>query len=185
VFKLLAFMFPLGLNTFAIAAAVGAAAKPAIGDRLRISLLFTLFQSGMPLIGVTLGVRLAHAIGDVADDLAAAAVIAAGAWMLLGAGGQKEEQRTARLAGSHGLSLFALAFTISLDELAVGFSVGLAHLPLTAVIVAIAVQAFVATQIGAQLGARVSEHVRKGAERLAAVALIGLGLVMMVARTLT
>jgi hypothetical protein len=44
--------------------------------------------------------------------------------------------------------------TISLDELAIGFSLGLPRLSVVSVVAAIAVQAFVAVQLGLLLGAR-------------------------------
>jgi manganese efflux pump family protein len=47
--------------------------------RLRISLIFVLFEGGMPLIGLGLGTALAREIGQVANYLAGAAVIAVGA----------------------------------------------------------------------------------------------------------
>jgi putative Mn2+ efflux pump MntP len=69
---------------------------------------------------------------------------------------------------------------ISLDELAIGFSLGLVGLPSVSVIVAIAVQALFAVQLGLALGAKVGEHFRENAERLAAIALIGLGIFVLV-----
>ena len=101
----------------------------------------------MPLIGLALGAALARGIGQVADYLAGAAVIAIGAWMLLAADKDEDEKAT-RLTTSRGLALIALGISISLDELAIGFTIGLADLPAVAVIVAIALQAFLAAQPG-------------------------------------
>jgi putative Mn2+ efflux pump MntP len=183
--KLLAFVLPLGLDTFAVAAAVGVAGNPGIRARMRISLLFVVFEAGMPLIGLALGAPLGHAIGNTADYVAAAAVVAVGAWILLGPDGDGEEQRAARLARSHGLPLLGLGISISLDELAIGFSLGLAHLPVVTVIAAIALQTLLAVQLGVYVGARVGERVREGAERLAGVALIALGVYLMAERLLS
>jgi putative Mn2+ efflux pump MntP len=128
----------------------------------------------MPLIGMGLGAALARGIGQVADYLAGAAVIAIGAWMLLAA--DKDEEDTAsRLTTSHGLALIALGISISLDELAIGFTIGLTHLPVIAVVVAIALQAFTAAQLGLALGARIGERWRERAEQAAGIALILLG----------
>lgn len=65
---------------------------------------------------------------------------------------------------------------VSLDELAIGFSLGLARLPTVPVIIAIGAQAFLAAQLGLQLGGRIGERFREAAERLAGIALIALGL---------
>jgi manganese efflux pump family protein len=83
VLKLLAFVLPLGLDSFAVAAAIGATRPTSWREWLRISAIFVLFEGGMPLIGLGLGSALAYGIGHVADYLAAAAVIAIGAWMLI------------------------------------------------------------------------------------------------------
>ena len=172
--KLLAFVLPLGIDSFAVAAAVGAAQATTARQRLRISLLFVLFEGGMPLIGLGLGAALAHGIGRVADYAAAAAVIGVGGWMLFADEGD-EEDKAVRILTSRGLALVGLGISISLDELAIGFSIGLSRLPVIAVIVAIALQAFVAAQLGLAIGAKIGERWRERAERLAGIALILLG----------
>jgi putative Mn2+ efflux pump MntP len=182
--RLLAFVLPLGLDSFAIAAALGAARPLTRWDRLRISLLFLVFEAGMPLIGLGLGTGLAHAIGDVADYLAAAAVIAVGAWMLLERNEEAEEQRAGQFTTAHGLAVIGLGLSISMDELAIGFSLGLTHLPLGPVIIAIGAQAFIAAQLGLALGSRISENLRERAEQLAAIVLIGLGLFLIAEKLL-
>jgi len=174
VVRLLAFVLPLGLDSFAVAAAIGAVQVTTARQRLRISLVFVVFEGGMPLIGLGLGSALARGIGPVADYLAAAAVIGVGAWMLL-AGDKDEEDKARRLTSLHGLALVALGVSISLDELAIGFSIGLAGVPSAAVIVAIAVQAFLAAQLGLAIGAKIGERWRERAEQAAGIALILLG----------
>jgi len=175
ILKLLAFVLPLGIDSFAVAAAIGAAqAATTVWQRLRISLLFVVFEGGMPLIGLGLGAALAHGIGQIADYAAAAAVIAIGAWLLF-ADEEDEEDKAARITTARGLALIGLGISISLDELAIGFSIGLSGLPTIAVIVAIALQAFIAAQLGLALGAKIAERWRERAERLAGIALILLG----------
>jgi manganese efflux pump family protein len=183
VLKLLAFVLPLGLDSFAVAAAIGATHLVTAWQRLRISLIFVLFEGGMPLIGLGLGTALAHGIGQVANYLAGTAVIAVGAWMLL-AGEKDEDDKASRLTSSHGLALIGLGVSISLDELAIGFTIGLAHLLITAVIIAIALQAFIAAQLGLAIGARIGERWRERAGQAAGIALILLG-IYLVASQLT
>ena len=173
--KLLAFVLPLGLDSLAVAAAIGAVQAATAWPRVRISLVFVIFEGGMPLIGLGLGAALAAGVGQLAGYLAGGAVLAVGAWMLLAGGDQEEEENASRLVTSRGLALVALGVSISLDELAVGFTIGLARLPVTAVIVAIALQAFLAAQLGLAIGARIGERWRERAERLAGIALILLG----------
>ncbi|MFC0542960.1 manganese efflux pump [Kutzneria chonburiensis] len=177
---LLGFLLPLALDSFAVAAAVGAAGKVTAAARWRITALFVLFEAGMPLLGLALGAPLASAIGPVANYVAAAAVVAVGLWMLL----HDDDEQAERLASARGAALLGLGVSISLDELAIGFGLGLAHLPLVPVIVGIAAQALIATQLGLWLGARIAERFREAAERLAGVVLIVLGVVLAVEQLL-
>ncbi len=172
--KLLAFVLPLGPDSFAVAAALGASQASTAWQRLRISLVFVIFEGGMPLIGLVVGSALARGIGRVADYLAAAAVIGIGIWMLL-ADKADEEDKASRIMSSRGLALVGLGISISLDELAIGFSIGLVRLPVSTVIAVIALQAFVAAQLGLAIGAKIAERWRERAERVAGIALILLG----------
>jgi manganese efflux pump family protein len=79
----------------------------------------------------------------------------------------------------------AIGLGISLDELAIGFSIGLVHLPVAAVVLAIALQAFLAAQLGLALGARIAERWRELAEKAAGVALILLGIYLAAEQAMT
>jgi manganese efflux pump family protein len=180
VLKLLAFVLPLGLDSFAVAAAIGASRPTAWRERLRITLIFVIFEAGMPLIGLALGGALASGIGYVADYLAAGTVIVLGGCMLFG--GDDEERKATRVVASHGLALIALGISISLDELAIGFTIGLVGLPLTAVILAIAIQTVLVAQLGLAAGARIGDRWRERAGQAAGIALILLGIYLIVSQ---
>jgi manganese efflux pump family protein len=113
--KLLALILPLGLDTFAVAAALGLVGVPP-PRRLRISVLFTAFEAGMPLIGLALGAPLGHALGGAADYLAIGVLLAFGLYTLTSKG--NEEERLTELAEMHGVGALVLGVSISLDELA-------------------------------------------------------------------
>lgn len=175
--RLILLVLPLGLDTFAVSALLGLGGLPS-RQRLRVSLFFSGFEAAMPLVGVLVGHGLAHLLGPSASYLAGGILIALGGWMLI----QDEEgERTSveRLAGGRGLALVALGLSVSLDELAIGFTIGLLHLSIWLAIVLIGAQAFVMAQLGFRLGARLGGRVREGAERLAAFALLVLGVVVL------
>jgi len=180
--RLLAFVLPLGVDSFAVAAALGAAGLTSISARLRVSLIFVVFEAGMPLIGLAAGGGIARAIGSVADYLAASAVIALGVFMLV-ARHDDDEQKASRITSTHGLAIIALGVSISLDELAIGFGAGLLRLQIPALVIAVAAQAFIVTQIGIRLGDRVGERLREGAENVAGLALIALGVILLITLT--
>jgi putative Mn2+ efflux pump MntP len=176
--ELIALALALGLDTFGVAIALGLAGLPR-EKRLRISLLFAGFEAAMPLVGVALGAPLGHAIGSTADYIAAALIAALGIYMLLSENDQ-DEARVLSLTERGLFGAVALGASISLDELATGFSAGLLRLPIAALVIAVAAQAFIATQIGVRIGAGVGERTREAAEKLADVALITLGAILLV-----
>jgi manganese efflux pump family protein len=177
--KLVALIVPLGLDTFAVAAALAIAGLPK-RERLRVSVLFTAFEAGMPVVGLLVGAAVGRAVGQIAEYVAIAALILLGAYMLWPRDEEGEEERLALLGRTHGVAVLGLGLSISLDELAIGFTLGLLQLPVVLVLVWIAVQAFVVAQVGLRLGAHVGEAVREGAERLAGVVLVALGIVLLI-----
>ena len=172
VAKVLALILPLGLDTFAVATALGMAGTTH-AERVRLSVLFTAFEAGMPLVGLALGAPLGRALGDTADYVAIGVLLAFGRYTLV-ASEEREERVVAQAAQVRGRAALLLGLSISLDELAIGFTLGLLRLPVPLVIVLIAAQAAIVTQIGLRLGNRLSERLRESAERLAGVALIAL-----------
>src|SRR6267143_203299 len=145
--KLIGLVVPLGLDTFAVAAALGMAGLSP-RDRTRVSVIFTAFEAGMPLIGFLAGNLAGAAVGNAADYLAIAILI-------------------------------GLGVSISIDELAIGFTIGLLHFPVLVILVLIGIQTFVLTQLGIRLGQRIGERIREVAERLAGAALALLGGVLL------
>lgn len=179
VLKLLAFVLPLGVDSFAMAAALGTR-RPTRRQRWRLSLLFVAFEGGMPLIGLAVGAPAASAMGSTADYIAGGILVVVGLWMVFA--DENEDETSRRISGVGMWSALALGASISLDELAIGFTLGLARLPVVPVVVAIAVQALVASQLGFRLGVYVSEAWREWAERLAGIVLVALGVYLVVER---
>jgi putative Mn2+ efflux pump MntP len=96
--------------------------------------------------------------------------------------GDEESDRALSLTQRGLPGVLALGLSISLDELAIGFSAGLLRLPLVPLVIAIGAQAFLVTLLGVSLGRRVGEHWRESAERVAGAALIALGVTLIVLR---
>jgi len=181
--KLIGLVLPLGLDTFAVAAALGISGlRP--GDRLRVSALFTAFEMGMPLVGFFGGGLFGRVIGSLADAVAIAILLTLGAILAWPRAKEREEERIGLLARTRGLAALGLGISISLDELAIGFTIGLLRLPIALVVVLIGLQTILVSQAGLRLGARLGEAVREAAERLAGLALAALGLFLAVQKLL-
>jgi manganese efflux pump family protein len=177
ILKLIALVVPLGLDTLGVSIALGIGALPP-EHRIRVALLFAGFEAAMPLIGVLLGAPLGHALGSDGDYLAAGLIVALGAYLLLSCDDERGERLTA-LTRRGLLGALALGVSISLDELAIGFSAGLLRLSVVALVIAVSAQAFVVAQVGLRVGARVAASADERAERLAGVALLALGVVLL------
>lgn len=177
--RLIALVVPLGIDSFVVAAALGLQGLTG-RQQLRISTLFALFEGTMPLVGLIVGRPLGTALGSTADYVAVGVLIAFGLFTLLHEG--NEEADIARLAAARGRAAIVLGISVSLDELAIGFTLGLLHLPVVPVLIAIAVQAFLVSQLGLRLGGRLSERFREAAEKLAGLVLAGLGVAILIQR---
>jgi len=139
---------------------------------------------GMPLIGFFGGGLVGAGLGNAADYVAIAVLVALGIYMLWPRH-ESDDGRAQLLARTRGIATIGLGISISLDELAIGFTLGLLRFSVLLVIVLIGVQTFVVSQLGLRLGGRVGEGIREGAERLAGIVLALLGLVLLAEKLIT
>jgi putative Mn2+ efflux pump MntP len=172
-------VLPLAVDTFALAAALGVAGLPGAARR-RTTLVLAAFEAGMPIVGALAGSGVSAAVGRFAGWGAIAFLLLAGGLMLRPGGEAKEEARLKLLARAQGFAVLDLGIAISVDELAVGFGLGLVGLSLPVAVVWIGVQAFLAAEIGLRLGSRLGEELRERAEQLAGVALVAMAAVLLV-----
>jgi putative Mn2+ efflux pump MntP len=176
--RLIAFVIPLGLDTFAVSAALGLQGLSP-RQRLRVSLVFTAFEGLVPAIGLLTGNVLGGPIGSAANYLAGVLLIGYAAFVLV-RGNQGEEEEADKLATTRGWALVLLGLSVSIDGLAVGFTLGLSQVPVVPALILVAAQAFVLSQLGFRLGARLSNRLRSGTERAAGVVLGLLGMWLVV-----
>ena len=177
-------LVPLAIDTFALAAALGIAGlEPR--HRLRVSLVFTAFEAGMPIVGLAIGRAAGLVLGAWAGYAGILFLLLAG-WLLLRDSGSDdaEAKRLRLLAHARGLAIIDLGLSISVDELAVGLSAGLLGLAAVLTVAWIALQAFVATQLGLRIGGRLGDSARELSERAAGAVLIAVALVLLALRVL-
>ncbi len=172
VLALLLLAVALGLSNFA--AAIGIGVSGISGNlRVRVAVVFGLFEAGMPVIGLVLGRSLASGVGHAARGLGAAALIAVGAvslwqaWRSRGADQKAPSWRTGRILIS-GLAL-------SVDNLAAGFALGAYHTGLALAAAVFGLVSVVMSLAGLELGARIGIAAGERSELLASVILIAVG----------
>ena len=177
-------LLPLALDSFALAAALGMAGLER-RDQLRVALVFTVFEAGMPIAGLLVGRVAGSLIGEWAGYGGILFLLIAGFLLLRSGQREEDEERRLRLlAHARGLAIIDLGLSISVDELTVGLSAGLLGLSIALTVIWIAVQAFAAAQLGLRLGARLGEEVRERSEQAAGVVLILVALVLLVLKLL-
>lgn len=175
-------LLPLALDTFAIASALGMAGL-APRDRLRVSLVFTAFEAGMPIAGLLIGRAAGSFLGAWAGYGGILFLFIAGLVLLRPGKDESEETRRLRLLShARGLAIIDLGLSISVDELTIGLSAGLLGLSILLTVTWIGVQAFAAAQVGLRVGARLGEETRERAEWVAGVMLIALAIVLLALR---
>lgn len=167
--RVAAFVLPLGLDTLAIAIALGMRGTPLV----RAAVTFAVFEALMPLAGLALG-------GIVPREWETAATVAGGAVLaLVGLHVVREsselDEEVERLSFvSVRLALLA-GLAVSMDELAIGFPLRFSHLPVLVVLLAIGAQAFAVTLLGIAFGRRLGERFAANTGRVAGAAFVGVG----------
>ena len=174
VLAVLAIVAPLGLDTFALSLALGAAGLPT-RDRLRVTAILASFEAGMPLLGLAIGQLAGRVIGGWAE-LAAAGVLVCVGLLMLREDDAAEGEHASKITATHGLAVLGLGFSIAIDELAVGITLGLLDLNTPLLITLIAAQALIVAQIGLRLGTRLNQRWGELAEKLAGLALTAYGI---------
>jgi len=184
VLALLLVAVSLGLSNFAAAIGIGVAGADA-GTRLRVGLIFGIFETGMPLLGLLLGRSLAHTLGRAAHWIGAGLLIATGCYALVQAirsrEDQEEERRAPAAAGLRTGQLVVTGIALSIDNLAVGFAIGTYHVGVVVAAVTMGVVSVIMSLLGLELGDRLGARTGEWGELLGGLVLIAVGVTLAVA----
>jgi len=118
--------------------------------------------------------------GEVAGYAAAAILIVVGVAAVREALSADDDDAPRLDAGIGGRKLLLTGLSVSLDELAVGFSLGVLQVAVGPALAYIAVQAFALTFFGLAFGGRLGTHLGSRAELVSGVVLTLLGLALLV-----
>jgi len=180
----------LGLSNFAAAIGIGVSGVRG-RDRVRIAVVFGVFEAGMPVLGVVLGQGLASSLGHVARWLGGAALIVIGVTGLVlarrgsrPAGGPAGEDAPGRPPAGEGAPgrpswrlgrVIASGLALSADNLAAGFALGAYHTGLAVAATVFGVVSVVMSLAGLELGAALGAGASDRCELVASVMLIAVG----------
>jgi manganese efflux pump family protein len=170
----------LGLSNFAAAIGIGVSGVRG-RDRVRIAVVFGVFEAGMPVLGVVLGQGLASSLGHVARWLGGAALILIGVTGLVlarrgprPAGGPAGDDAPGRPSWRLG-RVVASGLALSADNLAAGFALGAYHTGLAVAATVFGVVSVVMSLAGLELGAALGAGASDRCELVASVMLIAVG----------
>ena len=158
--------FVLSLDNFRVAIALGTVPF-GLKRAVQVALTFGLWDTIMPLVGLLIGHEIGEAVGNVAEWVGAAALGTYGLYLVITALRNPEPDEL-----DHPWALFGIPFTLSLDNLFAGASLGLLGLsPWLSAGVFGAITA-VMSLIGLQLGRAAARLVRIRSDLLGGVTLI-------------
>jgi manganese efflux pump family protein len=183
----------VGLDNFAAAVAIGLAGVDT-RTRLRVGVIFGVFEAGMPIVGLLIGAQTVASLGHASRWLAAGLLIAIGGYFLAEsfrgadddsrgltdapADGSSSPRRVTQPPGfPGGLGRLLLAgLALSVDNLAVGFALGSYHISVILGAVTIGVVSVALALIGLELGGRLGARVGRRGSQLAGLLLVAVGI---------
>jgi manganese efflux pump family protein len=170
---LIAVALALAVDAFSVGVAVGLTRR-AKRERFRLSFHFGLFQAIMPLLGALVGSALASRISAFDHWVAFGLLALIGGRMIAQAlrGGDDVELRG---DPTRGLRLVGLSVAVSIDALAVGFTLGVQDVSISFAVALIGVTAAALTLVGMLIAGAFASRLGRRAEIAAGCALVLIG----------
>lgn len=163
--------FSAGLSNFG--GAVGLGVLPLKRrHRLEIAAIFFAMEAVMPILGLVVGSQTAGVIGSRGNFLAGLVLLAIGGYTLLET---RRETKDLKIPVRR-RTVVLLAIALSLDNLAVGFGLGLLQAPVVVAALYMGLSSLVLTVIGLELGRRLGPRMGERSELFSGFILIGAGL---------
>jgi putative Mn2+ efflux pump MntP len=161
VIELLLVAAALGISNLAAAVGIGVSGvQPAV--RVRVALVFGLFEAGMPVLGVLAGRRADEALGGAARVTGGLLLVAVGCYQLYE--WLRDRRHQDAESGDDGASpeaggwsswrLLLSGLALSLDNFVVGFALGAYHVGLVMAALVIGVVSVGMSLLGLEAGAR-------------------------------
>ncbi|HET8991951.1 MAG TPA: manganese efflux pump [Candidatus Saccharimonadales bacterium] len=175
--KLLALIlvgFSVGLDNFAISIAMGLSGLSR-RHRLRNSLVFCGFETGMPIVGFIVGRTIAGSLGSAASIFGGALLVATGLYTIVQ---DLLIQETDTPAPNSIKRLLIMGLSISIDSLVVGFSLGATKEPLAETVIIIGIFSIILSLLGMELGSRLKSNIESYSELFGGAILIIVGILI-------
>jgi len=176
LFTFLMMSIALGMDAFSLGIGIGMQRLSWV-QITKVSTTIGIFHIFMPLIGVVTGQFLSAIVGDVAGMLGGGLLIILGANMLWSSIVQVEGKT---LNQTTGLGLIILAFSVSIDALSVGFSLGLFSASIWLVVMLFGLMGAIMTALGLTIGNKIGNWIGDYGEAFGGLILLVFGIKFLV-----
>lgn len=171
IWQLVLLGMAMALNNALAAVAIGTNGLPR-RFQLRIALVFAVFEALMPIIGIVLGHAIAASVGGLAKWIGIGVLGVMGIYSLFKPEHKNNSSHATSMkkpAPSHKLSTqnIVMAVALSLDNLTVGFGLGMFQAPLALSAVIFGIVSLAMTILGLEIGRALGSKVQLDADKLA------------------
>ena len=167
----------VGLSNFAGSIGIGLSGVDG-RTRLRVGLAFGLFEGLMPIVGLLIGQAVAGTIGTYGRYVGAGLLVLTGCYTIWQSRRTGEIERAEERGVVQTRQLLLLGVALSIDNLVVGFALGVYHVSLVLAAVTMAVVSVGLSLLGLELGSRLGSRVGEFSEMAGGgvLALVGIAL---------
>ena len=166
----------VGLSNFAAAIGIGLSGVNA-AVRIRVAIIFGVFEAGMPIVGLLIGHRIASSFGSEASYVGGGLLMAAGIYSIV----QARLNRSKEVPVAAGIGtgrLIVSGAALSIDNLVVGFALGTYKVSIVTAAAVIAVVSVGLSMIGLELGHRLGTVVERWSSEIGGAVLVIVGAVI-------
>lgn len=174
LYQLIVLGMALGLNNALASVALGTMNISRL-RQLAIACTFALFEAGMPILGIWLGSGVSHVLGSKAKFVGIFILVIIGIYSLLKSTSRDEGEPVNRL----GLHTLMLAVALSLDNLSVGFALGVLSVSLWVAAITFGTVSLCMSLIGLEVGRFLGKKIHLSAEKLSGVVLLATAVIML------
>jgi len=163
----------IGSNNLATALAIGSLGE--VARRWRVVLVFAVFEFTIPLVGLRIGRQASQAAASYVSWLGPVILLVLGGWIVFSALRSTDDAQELAEKVTSWRGLIALSAALSIDNLIVGFSLGLGEIDPLSLAATIGGFAIVFAYLGMAIGNRAQARHRKITKAGTGVMLVALG----------
>jgi putative Mn2+ efflux pump MntP len=174
IFTLILLGLSVGLGNFAASIAIGlSGVNRAI--RTKVALVFGLFETGMPIVGLLAGRQLAGVLGNHANIVGGGLLVLTGLYEIRSSLANSDKKDVGSTAKAWRKLLLA-GLALSIDNLIIGFSLGAYKSPILLSVVVIGSSSVALSLVGLELGKRIGSRFEKYSEVFSGLILLLVGI---------